>query len=172
MFAPPATGVLAPELPPQQYGGGIGRASLLDRSGNGHIPQGSNNFPGDQSGMVASEVGGGPKACSSGTKTSAARSPLDSQVDNGCPRISCSSKAVGENSLAASSERRDGLSHISWESQPARSNAWATPHNVAASSMHGDPRNTSCAVDCASRVGSPEDKSGRTLPWELLRPFI
>ena len=37
------------------------------------------------------------------------------------------------------------------------------PHKVAASSIHGEPRNTSCAVDCASRVGSLGGESGRAL---------
>ena len=77
----------------------------------------------------------------------------------GVPKILCSSKAGSERSQAASSGRRDGISHVSRESQLARTNAWTPPHNAGASSMHGNPRNTSCALDRASRVpeccGSP-----------------
>ena len=78
-------------------------------------------------------------------------------------KFSVPTKLAVRHISAASSGRRDGFSHVFRESQPARKNAWTTPHNAAASSMHGDPRNTSCAADRASRVGSPGDKSGLAL---------
>ena len=89
------SGISLNQLP----GEGLDDASLPGRSGNIHIPRGSTNFPEDQSEPAAPGVGGGPNGCSSGTKTSAARSPLvhapnapDSQVENGCPEIPCPKK--------------------------------------------------------------------------------
>ena len=90
----------------------------------------------------------------------------------GVPEFPVPAKLAVRHSSAASSGLYNGLSHVSWESQPTTTNAWATPHNAAASSMHGDPWNTICAADCASRVGSPEDKSEQALPECCGGPFI
>ena len=145
------------------------------RNGTCHIPKDSNDFPSDKSGHRTSvNCGGSVPVCtgrSLGTKTLSAHptpihaNALEDQVGDGCSKIPCPSPTGGGHSQLTSI-LRDGTSHIPRESRPTRKNAWTTPHIAAASSMHCDPRNTSCAEDRASKVSFLMDKSaGGGVGW-------